>query len=510
MSRALSEKVPVELWHMILCHLQPTDLFSLRLTSSTLKAVVTSFPGFLALFSCQRTDLTTASLHRLRDLVSSPFYTEAVKHIAQLTIEILVFDITRAERRIETAKCEQSPPPAYFGMAPDGPRIVGDLTDVEVQEATDDHAWVLAQAREAGIRDKPGGITEGVLTGILRQMGRLEILRLTAACLRGRAREADNGRRELRKAYAITWSRLGRGYGIVLESVRSSEVEIADLDIYGETRWAGVRIHDIIRTIPTWRSAKRLLNNLSGLSLCVRSTSLQQSRAADSVALEQNFDEALPVVTSANAQEQSRYHRPSRDQSPEDHDLDDLAELLRSTPQLHKLSLRRFRSSRSLSHYRSGTLGYNFFFPALQHLSIRGLTLSQKELTALLRGHASTLRTLELGEISLLEQETWNPVLTTISLDVMPQLQQVRLSNLWGSRLLNLCAPGVSWEAYEDTKAWATECGRGMVHTRTLRREDGEIPEKGGLRFAPRPTGTQLSGVAPQRWLHAGRGWFWD
>lgn len=213
-------KLPNELYDQVLAHLDLLSIKSLRLASPVHAAKCLS-PAFLAYYSQQETDLTPASLQRLREITIHPDLGPAVK---RLTVVAVFHDPGGLLVRIRRLR-DRRP---WIG--------IGDAGRASLNMELLDNIGQLYKVMSSR-HEQQGQFSDdivGSLSHILENLGSVDVLRLTTRVLQPVADITQDTRTSRGVNWNCLWVDCQRLLKIVTSAMDRSRADVAALSVFND------------------------------------------------------------------------------------------------------------------------------------------------------------------------------------------------------------------------------------------------------------------------------------
>lgn len=214
--------LPNELYNQVLTHLDLLSIKSLRLTSP-LHAAKCLSPAFLAYYEAQETDLTPASLGRLREITRHPIFRPAVK---RLTVVAVFHDpgglLVRIRRLRDPSRR------VWAGLGPAG------LASLNMELL--DHIGQLYRIMSSR-HEQQGQFSDdivGTLSYILEDLESLDVLALSARVLRPEFMNIQDVSGGRGVNWNCLWADCHRLLKIVTSAMSKSRVEVATFSVFND------------------------------------------------------------------------------------------------------------------------------------------------------------------------------------------------------------------------------------------------------------------------------------
>lgn len=214
--------LPNELYDQVLTHLDLLSIKSLRLTSP-LHAAKCLSPAFLAYYEQQETDLTPASLSRLRQITIHPIFRPAVKRLTVVAVFHHPGGLLVRIRRLRDPSRR-----VWAGLGPAG------LASLNMELL--DHIGELYKIMSSR-HEQQGQFSDdivGSLSHILENLGSLDVLALSARVVRPdyeSIQEVSGGRGV---NWNCLWADCHRLLKIVTSAMCKSMVEVATFSVFND------------------------------------------------------------------------------------------------------------------------------------------------------------------------------------------------------------------------------------------------------------------------------------
>ncbi|KAF3917676.1 hypothetical protein AA313_de0208784 [Arthrobotrys entomopaga] len=484
-------RLPVELFENVIQDLDLPSINNLRLSCKTL--VEKSLQSFSKRYiSNQYTDLSQESLHRLTVLSQHPIFGKAVKN---LIIVAAIFDLSIAEGMLKTkTKTIRESRGAIHSVS------YPQCTEQELADAQADVDWLRARQTE---RDQLGSDTVAAsLAELLTAFGSLQGIYLRVDIVQGR--RTPTGSRSPTQEWISIWKVAAQFFDISMIAIARSGVKLDSLSIYRETRGISVptfTIQTLLHKVDleafkeTGKHIKKFTINTSTRvpidAASVREAAEQLEGA--NRAYHEVFGSSVGLYTKESPEAQA------------EENFTGLARLLSTMPNLTVLDIHMrdcLRNNGSELYEKVFRLiVQETYFPNLQEVGLRGLSMTEETLLEFLRKHGTALREIHLQSVTL-TSGGWVPIFKQF--EQMPVLDRLDLSNLWAKEIFNLYpvdesqGVDVSHRKRETRRYWVSCFGGTLVHTNMFTR--GDIVK--GLVFRDTPEGRTIGSPQQQYWFN--------
>lgn len=215
--------LPNELYNQVLAHLDLLSIKKLRLASPVHAAKCLS-PAFLAYYAQQETDLTPASLQRLREITIHPELGPAVK---RLTVVAVFHDPGGLLVRIRRLRDPARRPWIGIGDAAGRASLNMELLDNIGQ------LYKIMSSRH----EQQGQFSDdivGSLAHILENLASVDVLKLTTRVLRPVAHMIEDTTTSRGVNWNCLWTDCQRLLKIVTSAMNRSRVEVATFSVFND------------------------------------------------------------------------------------------------------------------------------------------------------------------------------------------------------------------------------------------------------------------------------------
>jgi hypothetical protein len=391
--------------------------------------------------------------------------------VKRLVITAVIYDTTEVEEILESGTRRET---THSG--PIVQQTFAKCSSDELAQINSDLAWLTTQrAQQANDSDS----VLDRLTAAMTTLARLQSLKLDATVMRAPGVSADTFQGDVREI----WAQASRVFLLTTTAITRSGIAIDSLDLYRKTPRCGVFVKDLSTLSGSWGTS-----SLPSAFATVKT-----------LAITVGLDFDVNREPNAATREESRGNDGGQTPADRSSEYPALANFLTAMPNLENIDLHIYRTGLGDVDALRMTLqafAKQTYLQSLQRCSLAGVFVDEESLRQFLHRHSST-RELELVEIRLGEHGNWGTVLSSIKAD-LKELQSLRLSSLWASRLMNLEPVWESTVLKEKLREWSFPYGGGrrMVHTLEL---DGEDLQR-EWEFRGPPGGRPLGSPQSYRW----------
>ena len=469
--------LPTEIIEKIAENLDLPDLSNLRLTCRDMSRRATG-PQMKSHFHAQTTDLSSSSLARLVAITSNPTFGPAVK---RLTVLATVYFADWLDK--------------MAGPALNMTRIVGSYSENQIEEFPQDLEFISDRRAEQSLAELEAHVSViEQLTVIMKNLGHLDSVNLVGVVVTSRDQMCSPARAAPKLWHNVA-RRAAQAFYVTMEAMVRSGLQTPVFQVFPTTRRCSIPagcvswLLSVMDVEPLGTALSPLKNfslSFAPISGTRNEIGLGPGRAGgqggghegedgpEAAALEEETFQALPA-------------------------------LLGLMPQLEILDLHMYNP------FRRRSVGYsNIFvnmardvqFPKLQKCILRGIWGTEESLLQFLEKHASQIEHLELRDFWLTEG-TWAPVFRQLNTKQMPNLEFLRLENLFygENKLVNLAPrnpePINDRQTAEVSSIISFPCTGGHC---VFLREFGPVVLNRGLEFSAEDRGRLLPSPEFKRW----------